>query len=768
MNEMKDKVISPPKRKGIRLKLQTGTHGKTVQVKSVGGVWNFSRYLFDKVFKYRKKSFTVIFTILVGVAYMVMLPLSYKLLFDRVIPEGNIELLILTLLGIGGIFILNAVSRVLEDHIVASLAAKVLKEQRGEVFNQLQLQSDIYFHIYNSGDLLSRFESDIGALERILIRTAPELLSKIALVVVGMITLYILDWRLAFLATVLLPCSLWFSMKLRSRALKYNYEKRQVESNLSQLIHENIGMQRIIKIFRLERFMELRFGKEQHNLEHASYKANFHGALTWRVTDLGVGFTQIVVMGFGAGLAVMGYLSIGSLVAFFTLLLGVSGAVSGLAGFMPELIRGEVSWRRLEEILHCPADIIELPNAQELPRHKKSISFEQIVFGYGHNKAVLHGAGFSIEKGQSIALVGPSGAGKSTFLKLLLRIYDPWMGKITMDGVSIDECTIGSLRDQIGLVPQDTALFNTTIMENIRFGNLHARDEEVIQAAKDAHLHRYIIEMDKGYETVIRDMGKTLSGGQRQRIAIARVFLRNPEIVLLDEATSALDPETEVSINKNILNMGKGKTIIAVTHRLTSVINYNRIIVIDKGKVVEEGTHGELLKIEGVYFELWQKQTGVTLSLDGKKASVHVEYLQQINWLQELDEFFLQQLALEFDTERFVEEQIIFDEGEAGDKFYILVRGIISVEVSDNSNKLHEVATLNDGDWFGEIALLKDIPRTARVRCHTPCTCLALSRIRFFSLLKHFPYLEKTFGDEVKIRLNELNLKKRKNRYTKL
>jgi ATP-binding cassette subfamily B protein len=336
---------------------------------------------------------------------------------------------------------------------------------------------------------------------------------------------------------------------------------------------------------------------------------------------------------------------------------------------------------------------------------------------------------------------------------MLTRFYEPATGTVAFDGHDLKRATQDSLRRQLGIVFQESILFNTTIRENIRLGRPGATDAEVEAAARAAEIHDIIITMDRGYDTPVGERGGRLSGGQRQRIAIARAILRNPCVLVLDEATSALDAGTEASINKTLEHVARGRTVVSVTHRLAAMVNTDRIFVMDRGQLIEQGKHGELLALGGVYAKLWEKQSGFVIAEDGRQASVAPSRLHSIPMLKSLDNDTLKTLADIFVTERSPAGREVFREGDLGDKFYIVARGTLTVWVNTPDGGQKQIRTMDDGDHFGEIALMEDTPRTATVRTSTDCIFLTLARDPFLKLLQREPKLRESFKKVVAERL---------------
>jgi ATP-binding cassette subfamily B protein len=430
-------------------------------------------------------------------------------------------------------------------------------------------------------------------------------------------------------------------------------------------------------------------------------------------------------------------LSVGTLASFQALFITMSYSLLYFTEYLGSLPPAAAGLQRVEELLGEASEVADKPDAALLPRLTGSIEFHDVTFAYPQAGASLRNVTLEIPHASSVALVGASGSGKSTLLSLLMRFYDPASGSVSIDGLDLRDVTQQSLRGQIGIVFQESFLFNTTLRENIRLGRPDATDGEVEEAARAAEIHDFIRSLPLGYETVAGERGSKLSGGQRQRIAIARALVRNPAILLLDEATSALDPETEQALNETINRAARGRTLIFVTHRLASAALADTIFVFDKGQLVEQGRHAPLLGADGIYARLWRKQAG--FRLHGDTVEVDIQRLRDLPILSGLDAALLSDLAGHLTTEQFPADRIIVHEGDPGARFYIIVRGTVAVEQESQNAPPRLLGVLQDGDFFGEIALLKDSPRTATVRAMQPSLCVSLSRQSFRTLLSKYP-----------------------------
>jgi ATP-binding cassette subfamily B protein len=369
-----------------------------------------------------------------------------------------------------------------------------------------------------------------------------------------------------------------------------------------------------------------------------------------------------------------------------------------------------------------------------------------VSFSYTGEHKNLDNVSFTIRRGAQVAIVGGSGSGKSTALGLIARFYDPDAGKVTIDGRDLRTGTLASLRGQMGVVFQESFLFNTTIRENIRHGRPDASDAEVEAAARAAEIHDLVVSLPDGYDTIVGERGGRLSGGQRQRVAIARAIVRDPALLLLDEATSALDPTTEAAVNGTLERLGRARTVVSVTHRLASTVGADQILVFERGRLVEQGTSSELLAHGGMYKRLWDKQQGLVISEDGARAGIEPERLRVVPVLAKLEDVMLAKLAKMFLSERVSEDRKVIREGDTTvDKFYIIARGKVAVLKRQPDGTDVQVATLQDGDHFGEVALIKDAPRNATIRTLTPCIFLTLQRRQFMELIQSDPRLRSQF-----------------------
>lgn len=712
-------------------------------------VTKFLRVIFSYFKQSYFKAIFIFIILLLQMAFNALIPLSFKYIIDYALLGQNHYLLLMILSGMGGGAVVIFLLGLWGDYLYARVITDILRKIRLQVFQHLQRLSIDFYSRYKVGDVLSRFSGDLSVVENAL-NSAISCSILPSLEIIGTsVLLFTLEWRLALIAMLVWPFTLIGPRFFAPRATSASYRRKEDEANTISTVHEYLVNQPVVKGFSLEKTGLKSFENNNNILARSTQRVCFLGSMVQRSATVGVMLLQVFVMVAGAYMASQNYLSIGTLAAFQTLFLNLSLSILWITEYLPTLFQATGGMQRIQEILKEEPRVLDCPSAVILPRFSHKISFNEVSFSYAGDKLNLCDAKFSISRGWNVAFVGPSGSGKSTVLNLLVRFYDPTKGLIRIDEHALNSITQESLRSQMGIVFQESLLFNISIRENIRLGKLDATDEEIIAAARAAEIHDYIMTLEHGYDTLIGEKGNRLSGGQRQRLAIARAIVRNPEILILDEATSALDPSTETAINETLKRIRKGRTVITVTHRLAPIVLADRIFVLDQGRVVEDGSHEDLTAKNGIYAQLWQKQSGFSINSAEGRAVIMVERLQRIPIFCEIDPVILTEVAHFFYSEQVPEGRVVIQEGDTGDVFYILVHGKVEVLKTGTDGRQCRVAVLQDGDHFGEIALLKSLPRTATILTLTPCILLSLRREYFDRLLAKTPYLreklEQTF-----------------------
>jgi ATP-binding cassette subfamily B protein len=559
---------------------------------------------------YKKILTFVSLGVLVETLFNVIMPLSLKYLIDDALGEEDFEALvkILSVLAVAGIF--TSIVAVWYERWDAKLAATLISDVRSRLFEHVQNLPSAYFARTRRGEILSRFSIDLSAFEGSVKSFANGAALPFMELIAGIILMLFLNWQLAAVALLVFPITLIGPRILTPKAVQANYEQKLNEASLLGMVQENIAAQAVVKAFSLQRRTLGWFTMRNDDARRKIAAAAFLSTMVERTVTISVLLLHLVVLALGAYLATKGQITIGTFVTFESAFWEVSYNIAHLMHFIPVSIQSAAAVRHIQELLDEPTRGADRPGAPDLPRITNDITFDRVTFGYeGSLTPVLDNLSLKLKVGKSIAIVGPSGSGKSTLLNLILRLYVPDEGRVTIDGVDIRRVTRESLRRSMAVVFQENMLFNMSIRENIRLGKEGATDEEVEQAARKAEIHRYIMGLPQKYDTPVGERGDTLSGGQRQRIAIARAIVRDPSVLLLDEATSALDQTTEAAINRTLLKLAKDRTMIFSTHRLTSVVEMDEIIVISGGKAIERGSHAKLLAANGVYRRLWDDQS---------------------------------------------------------------------------------------------------------------------------------------------------------------
>ncbi len=683
----------------------------------------------------------VLSALLLQTSFRILVPIGYQQIFDRAIGHRDLTALgfILSLL-LGG-WAVQAIASLVQDHASARAGSLATNDIRLEMFDHLLSLPVGYYSRVDSGDLMSRFSSDLAVIENAFTRALHTFFFSALVLLTSVALLFVVEWHLALVTFALLPVALLGPRHLNTRAQWLAYDGKRSEARVATAIKEVIGSHAVVRAFGLQKSRLRQFRRQLAELATKMVKARFAGALAGRSASQSVYFVQIATMGLGAYLAIEGILSVGALVAFVALLLNVANAANHLSGVMPDLLLAGGGMSRVREFLAEEATVREVPQAPPLPRLSRELRFEGVSFSYRQKAPALKDVSFAVAAGESVAVVGPSGSGKSTILNLILRLYDPDQGRVTLDGVDLKACNEESLRAQTGVVLQDSVLFDTTLLENIRVGRPAATEEKVWEAARQAEIHELITSLAEGYRTRVGERGGRLSGGERQRIAIARAILRDPALLILDEPTSALDPATATAVNATLKRLTRERTVFFTTHRLGSVTHMDRILVIHQGRLVEQGRHEELLQAGGTYARLWQKQSGFTVSDDGHSAQCSPERLQAIPLLSGLDRPRLQTIADLLVSESYPRGRIVFQKGEPGDRFYLIVRGEVEQILSPDGSRGGGVRKLFDGDYFGAQALLEAVPRHTTLQTVTPTLLLSLGRRQFRELLAGEPEL---------------------------
>ncbi len=685
------------------------------------------RALYRYVRPFRLRLIPVFLACLLEMGLTAQLPLSIKYLIDRALVHKDGHALVVILSALAASAVLISAAGLARDHSYARIVARSIAALRSRMYERLQHVSLEFYSRRESSDILARFSNDLNSIDLALMAAVGWGLQPVLDIMLSVALVFAFEWRLALVGTLLCPICALGPRLLSRRGVEAAAEKRARDVAVLSFVQETISAPALIQTFSLRDVFMGTFHRRNDHLLQSSIRVGFLTALMDKSSTLGALLLQVIVMAAGAWMAFHGRISIGTFASFQALFATLSTSVGYLASYSPTLVSAAGAVERMEGMLAERSRVQESANARRLPS-PETIEFRDVTFSYTPSQSALDHVSFTIRRGSSVAFVGTSGSGKSTVLNLLLRFYDPSQGAILIDGTNLRDATLDSLRLQTAVVFQESFLFNMIIRENIRLGRPDATGSEIESAAKAAEIHDFILTLPEGYETIAGERGSRFSGGQRQRLAIARAVLRRPALLILDEATSALDPTTEAAVNATFHRIATGRTVISITHRLSSVTHADWIYVMHQGEIAEQGRHEELVAAGGRYSSMWRRQSGLRISEEG--AGVDAKWLAEMPLFQDVDPSALEELATLFATEQIPEDRDIIREEDPGDRFYILVRG--TAEVLKASKR---AAILQDGDYFGEIALLSNHPRNATVRSLTPCVCLILQRDHFRAML---------------------------------
>jgi ABC-type multidrug transport system fused ATPase/permease subunit len=640
---------------------------------------------------------------LLGMVFTIVFAKGFQRLIDTEIPSGEFSNVMGVLVVLAIAFAVSLLAGLRRAYLSAYVGSSIVRQVRAEMFGRLQSLSSGWFNRHQEGDVLSRLFTDVQVLEQGLSQTLREGAFQMLSVIVFTITLFTINVPLAVVVALGAPLVALVYRAMSTGALKRSMAVQEQTGQAVSVANENYGAQGVVKSFALEERERRRFDRVSERLFRSEVRLQVFGGLFSLSVSMVVTLLRLAVLGLGAYFIINGSFTIGGLAAFLTMMGEVLTPVTSLTSLGQEIQASTGALVRIDDVLDALPDVADRPDAQSIAPVKTEIRLSCVGFSYTPERRTLDAIELVIPAGSRVAIVGPTGSGKSTILQLLLRFYDPDEGAVLFDGRDVRDCTLESVRGQLGVVFQETFLFDTTIRENIAVGRPGATDQEVEEAAKAAELHDFVAGLPQGYDTVVGERGGRLSGGQKQRLAIARALVRDPTVLLLDEATSALDPRTERLISNTLERVGHGRTTVAVTHRLTSITDYDRVFVIVDGKLVEQGTHDQLVVQGGTYAQLWAEQTSAVPPAEAPFDAAAA--LARVPLFVGLDADELEAVAQRLRATDLAPGETF---AEGGGRIAIMRRGRARTLVPGIDGQPTPAAKLRSGDSFGVAALLGD------------------------------------------------------------
>ena len=557
---------------------------------------------------YTKQLAAAVACIVLAAGANLYMPWIIKDMIDKVLMERDMAMLNLIAGGIIVVFFFRGVFYYGQSYLVSFVGQRVVIDIREALFEKFQRMPLAYFDRHQTGEIMSYVTNDVQALQNALVDKLIEFVTEASILIGSIVLMFYLDWKLTLITLITVPL-VGQAMKIFGRKLKKSGTVIQERlADINSLLQESIAAVRVVKSFVRERYEIERFRRQNELNFQAEMKNVQLSSLLTPTVEFLAAITVTIILWIGGYEVVQGEITAGSLVAFLTYAVNLANPVKRIGRIYGAMQRAMAAADRVFDVIDMEETIHDREGAVPLPEIEGRVAVKDVSFSYKEGAPALSHVSLEASPGQLVAFVGPSGAGKSTIANLIPRFYEVNEGVIEIDGHDVRDVTLDSLREQIGIVPQETMLFSSSVRENIRYGRLDATDEEIEEAARAANAEEFILQLPQGYETKIGERGLNLSGGQRQRIAIARAILKNPRILILDEATSALDTESEKIVQAALDKLMVGRTSFAIAHRLSTIFNADCIYVIDGGCIVEQGTHAELLAAGGLYSTLYNIQ----------------------------------------------------------------------------------------------------------------------------------------------------------------
>lgn len=493
-----------------------------------------------------------------------------------------------------------------QRYLLAYVSQKSIRDIRNDLYSHLQGLSLSFYSKNKTGEIISRVTNDVGVLQNAIVDGAVGIFYEFFTLIGALGYLVYIDYKLTLFVLLILPL-LAYVVKFFNHKIRKISRRVQIKlADISHVLEETLSSIKVVKSFGREEYEYERFSIENNENFRAKVRQEQYGASLTSIIEFITAFSFTAILWYGGYEVMNGSLTASELIAFFTLLLTVMNPMSSISKLSTTIQQALAAAERIFELMDTDNPAIPESKGKVLEKVEGNLDFQNVTFAYNKGEEILKDISFQVSSGEVVALVGPSGAGKTTIADLIPRFYTPTKGRILLDGRDIAEIDLNSLRAQIGIVPQETILFTGTLYNNIRYGMLEATEDQIVAAARAANAHDFIMKLPDGYETVVGERGVGLSGGQRQRVAIARAILKNPRILILDEATSALDTESENLVQEALNRLMKSRTTLIIAHRLSTVKNADKILVLSEGRIIESGNHDQLMEMGGVYYNLYR------------------------------------------------------------------------------------------------------------------------------------------------------------------
>ncbi|RCS24385.1 ABC transporter ATP-binding protein [Phyllobacterium salinisoli] len=539
-------------------------------------------------------------------------PMAIKLFIDHLLPGQDWVLILLASAGLLMVYLVNTGLMAVVTYWGHMLGINIETEMRRKLFDHLQKLSFRFYDNNKTGHLIARVTKDLEEVGEVAHHGPEDLVIALMTFLGAFVLMFTINVHLALITIAVVPLVAWLTSRYGGRMTQTWQSLYGRIGDFNVRIEENVGGMRVVQAFANEEYERRLFARDNSRYREIKLDAYRIMAASTSLSYMSMRLTQLIVMLAGTWFVLHGQLTNGGFISFLLLVGVFIRPVEKINSVIETYPKGIAGFRRYTELLDTEPDIVDVPDAVTVSGLSGDIRYRGVTFGYSADRKVLHDIDLDIRAGETVAFVGPSGAGKTTLCSLLPRFYEIEAGEITIDGVDIRRMTLASLRSQIGIVQQDVFLFGGSIRENIAYGRLDAGDREIEAAARRARLDTMIAGLPQGYDTIIGERGVKLSGGQKQRLAIARMFLKNPPILILDEATSALDTETERAIQQSLAELSAGRTTLVIAHRLATIRNADRIVVVDETGVAKQGKHRDLIAADGIYRRLHDAQFDLT------------------------------------------------------------------------------------------------------------------------------------------------------------